>query len=206
VACALGENWSYAGPEAVMDEIARVAPDKFGGVGYDRLDGDGLQWPCPRPDHPGTATVHETRFIRGKGRLVVAEFVPSPEHDVEGFPYLLITGRVLDHYNVGTMTRRTASRELVSADLLEIHPDDADRERIDDGATIEVESRWGRITVAVRHARRVAPGTLFLSFHFPETHTNRLLGPHVDPQSKCPDYKVTSVRLGAPTGSFPHGP
>ncbi|NJL27126.1 MAG: molybdopterin-dependent oxidoreductase, partial [Thermoanaerobaculia bacterium] len=192
----LGEAWDYPTPAEVMDEIARVAPRLFGGVSYDRLEGDGLQWPCPANDHPGTATVHADGFIRGKGQLVAIDFVPSPEHGVEGYPYLLVTGRVLEHYNVGTMTRRTPSRELVSEDRLEIHPQDAEHERLHEGDRIEIESRWGRTTVPVHLSRRVAPGTFFLPFHFPETRANLLTGPQADPQSKCPEYKVTAVRIG----------
>ena len=195
VAARLGASWSYSGPGDVMDEIAAVAPDLFGGIGYDRLDGDGLQWPCPDRDHPGTAVVHADGFLRGKGKLVSVDYAPSPEHGVEGYPYLLVTGRVLDHYNVGTMTRRTPQSELVGEDLLELHPSDAGREGIRDGDRVDVESRWGRTTITARRSRRVAPGTLFVSFHFPETHTNRLTGPHLDPEAGCPQYKATAVRL-----------
>jgi formate dehydrogenase alpha subunit len=196
----LGEGaagWDYSSPAEVMDEVARVAPRLFGGVSYDRLAGDGLQWPCPAPDHPGTATVHGERFLRGKGLLVAVDWEPSPEHGAEGFPFLLVTGRVLQHYNVGTMTRRTPHRELVPEDVLEIHPEDAARLGLADGARVALESRWGRTEAPARLSRRVQPGTLFLSFHYPETHTNRLVGPHRDPRSKCPDYKVIAVRLEA---------
>ena len=195
VAHRLGGDWSYAHPGEVMEEIAAVAPGLFGGIRYGRLAGDGLQWPCPEPDHPGTEVMHEDGFLRGRGKLVTVDHAPSPEHDVDGYPYLLVTGRVLDHYNVGTMTRRTPQRELVEEDVLEIHPADARSEGVDDGERVEVESRWGRTAVTARHARRVAPGTLFLSFHFPETHANRLTGPHMDPDAKCPQYKATAVRL-----------
>jgi formate dehydrogenase alpha subunit len=197
VAAAMGATARYSDPSDVMDEIARVAPQLFGGVSYDRLEGDGLQWPCPSADHPGTATVHAGRFLRGKGRLMAVAYRRSPELAVEGFPYTLVTGRVLEHYNVGTMTRRTPNRELVRQDLLEIHPDDALREAIQEGSDVVVESRWGCIRTAARISTRVAPGTLFLSFHFPESHTNRLTGPQLDPDSKCPEYKVTAVRLQA---------
>lgn len=196
VANRLGGSWDYEGPAEVMDEIARVAPALFGGVSYDRLGPDGLQWPCPSSDHPGTATVHADAFLRGRGQLVSVEDAPSPEHGVEGYPYLLITGRVLDHYNVGTMTRRTRQTELVDEDLLEIHPSDADREGLADGDRVTVRSRWGQTEVAVRRSDRTASGTLFLSFHFPETHANRLTGPHMDLDAKCPQYKATAVRLG----------
>ena len=192
---ALGIDWSYGTPGNVMEEIARVAPALFGGVSYERLDSDGLQWPCPAPDHPGTATVHVGGFMSGKGKLASIDYEPSPEHGVPGYPYLLITGRLLEHYNVGTMTRRSGLRELVSEDVLEIHPEDARRDGLGEGEPVTVESRWGSIVVPARHSARVAPGTLFLSFHFPGTHANRLTGPTLDPRSNCPQYKATAVRV-----------
>jgi formate dehydrogenase major subunit len=194
-AIALGAPWRYASPAQVMEEIAAVAPDLFGGVCYDRLSRDGLQWPCPTLDHPGTATVHADAFLRGRGRLSASTHRASSEHDVTGFPYLLVTGRVLQHYNVGTMTRRTAHRQLAPDDLLEINADDAEREQIIDGDLLALESRWGATRVRARVSGRVARGTLFLSFHHPETHANRVTGPSVDPESKCPNYKATAVRL-----------
>ena len=195
VAVKMGANWHYQNPGEVMDEIAQVAPHFFGGVSYSRLQGDGLQWPCPASDHPGTVTVHAEHFIRGKGQLVEIDYLPSPEHGVAGYPFLLITGRLLEHYNVGTMTRRTPQQELVSEDVLEIHPADANREHIADGEPVHLESRWGSTTVTAKYSRRIAPSTLFLSFHYPETHTNRITGPHLDPKSKCPQYKAVAVRL-----------
>jgi predicted molibdopterin-dependent oxidoreductase YjgC len=143
--------------------------------------------------------VHADGFLRGKGHLMAIGYEASPEHGVEGYPYLLITGRLLEHYNVGTMTRRTPLGEVVMEDLLEIDSSDAGRDGIADGSQVEVESRWGRTRVRVRHSSRVAPGTMFLTFHFPETHANRLTGPTLDPQSKCPQYKATAVRVLQPT-------
>ncbi|MDH3978145.1 MAG: formate dehydrogenase subunit alpha [Gammaproteobacteria bacterium] len=197
VANCLGAGWDYPDPAAVMDEIARVAPHLFGGVSYARLGDDGLQWPCPSPQHAGTMRVHEKKFIRGRGQLVSVDHVPSPEHDVDAYPLLLITGRVLQHYNVGTMTRRTPHTELVTKDWLEISPEDAARSGISDQARVRVESRYGSVELTAKISARVAPGTLFLSFHFPESHTNVLTGPHVDPDSHCPEYKLTAVRLTA---------
>jgi formate dehydrogenase alpha subunit len=195
VARAIGEPWRYDDPSDVWEEIARIAPQLFGGVSYARLGARGLQWPCPSPDHPGTETVHAEGFLRGRGRLVAVDFQPSPEHDVPGYPHLLITGRVLHHYNVGTMTRRTPAATLVPGDFLEVHPEDALARGLRDGDVVVVESRWGACRAPVRLSERVARGTLFLSFHFPETHTNRVTGPQLDPESKCPEYKVTAVRL-----------
>ena len=199
VANAMGAHWTHETPSDVMDEIARVAPNLFGGVSYARLEPDGLQWPCPSASHPGTATVHAEGFLRGKGRLVALDYVPSPEHTQNGYPFLLITGRALEHYNVGTMTRRTPNSTLLPADFLEIHAADAARLHIRDGQAVQVRSRWGLTQAPARVTERVSPGTLFLTFHFPETHTNVLTSPYVDPQSKCPEYKVTAVAI-APLG------
>jgi formate dehydrogenase alpha subunit len=195
IANAMGAHWTYETPSDVMDEIALVAPSLFGGISYDRLEPDGLQWPCPSPNHPGTTTVHSAGFLRGKGRLVAIDFVQSPEHSESGYPFLLITGRALEHYNVGTMTRRTPNSDLLSADFLEIHSEDATRHYISDGQMVRLRSRWGSTQALARVSERVLPGTLFLTFHFPETHTNVLTSPYLDPQSKCPEYKVTAVDI-----------
>ncbi len=195
VAVAMGASWRYQEPADVMDEIARVAPHMFGGVSYDRLGADGLQWPCPEAGHSGTARVHTEGFVRGKGRLVSIDYAASPEQCSEDFPFILVTGRVLDHYNVGSMTRRTAQRELVGEDFLEIHPDDAAAKGLAAGDFVELESRRSHVRVRVHLSHRVTPGTLFLAFHYPETHTNRLTSAYTDPESKCPEYKITAVRL-----------
>jgi predicted molibdopterin-dependent oxidoreductase YjgC len=195
VAVAMGASWHYPEPTDVMDEIARVAPHLFGGVSYGRLGPDGLQWPCPEPGHSGTARVHAERFVRGKGRMVDIDFTASPEQCSEDFPFMLVTGRILEHYNVGSMTRRTAQRELVGEDFLEIHPDDAAAKGLAAGDFVEIESRRSRTQVRVSLSHRVTPGTLFLAFHYPETHTNCLTSSYTDPESKCPEYKITAVRL-----------
>lgn len=199
LATALGEKRAHATPAEVMEEIAQIAPVLFGGVRYERLDGDGLQWPCPQPDHPGTAGVHADGFLRGRGQLSCDAYVPSPESDVEGRPWTLITGRVLHQYNVGSMTRRTPSQQLASADELEIAPEDAAAVGVADGGRVEIESRWGRTEVAVRLSRRVQIGQLFLSFHHPESHANAVTGPYRDESSDCPEYKLTAVTIRAVT-------
>jgi formate dehydrogenase alpha subunit len=193
----MGANWQHNSPSDIMDEIAQVAPDYFGGISYSRLQPDGLQWPCPTLDHPGTGTLHESKFMRGKGKVACVEYSQSPEHGIEGYPFLLITGRLLEHYNVGTMTRRTPNQLMVSEDVLNIHPEDAGKHNITDGQRVKITSRWGSTTVTACSSRRIAPGTLFLSFHFPETHANRVTGPHHDPQSNCPQYKAIAVRVEA---------
>jgi formate dehydrogenase alpha subunit len=192
---ALGLPWQYESPGEVLAEIARAAPTLFGGLAEDRLDGDGLQWPCPSREHPGTERLHVERFLSGRAQLSVVSYAPSPEVDVPGFPLTLVTGRVRDQYNVGTMTRRTPVGALAPEDALELAPADADALGIADGEIARVVSRWGETQAPLRRSARIARGTCFLSFHHPETHTNRLIGPQRDPESNCPEYKLTAVRV-----------
>jgi len=192
---ALGVAWNYEHPSQVMDEIAQVAPALFGGVRYERLAEAGLQWPCPAVGHAGTATVHAERFMRGRGRLFPVSYNATPEVRTPQLPYLLITGRVLQHYNVGTMTRRTPNLGLVAQDVLLMHRDDANADGLVEGEDVVVESRYGSIVVTLQFAAEIRRGTVFLSFHFPDTHANALTSSLVDPQSKCPEYKVTAVAV-----------
>lgn len=207
LARAMGAPWDYANPAGVMDEIAAVAPELFGGIAYSRLDGDGLQWPCPDPSHPGTAIVHAAGFMRGRGLFSIVSHQGSSEQRTEEWPFILITGRVLQHYNVGSMTRRTPNLRFAGADVLVVHPDDARSCGVGPGDWVEIESRHGRTRVRARISDEVRPRTLFLSFHFPETRTNALTGSQVDPHSHCPDYKATAVRIramgrGMPSSAF----
>ncbi|MCX6130281.1 MAG: formate dehydrogenase subunit alpha [Proteobacteria bacterium] len=195
VARAMGADWQYDSPSEVMTEIALAAPHLFGGISYARLQEDGLQWPCRDQEDQGTVTVHAEGFMSGKGKLASIEYQVSPEHGIQGYPFLLITGRLLEHYNVGTMTRRTPNFNLITEDVLDIHPNDAADYKIIDGDRVKLQSRWGEISVNVRLSSRLSRGTLFLSFHFPETHANRLTGPHLDPLSKCPQYKAVAVKI-----------
>jgi predicted molibdopterin-dependent oxidoreductase YjgC len=192
---ALGLPWRYENPAQVLDEIARAAPALFGGLAEGRLDGDGLQWPCPSRAHPGTERLHVEHFLRGRAQLSVVPYAASPETDVPGFPLTLVTGRVRDQYNVGTMTRRTPLNSLAPNDWLELAPEDADSLGIAEGAQARVVSRWGEIEAPLRRSARIARGTCFLSFHHPTSHTNCLIGPQRDPESNCPEYKVTAVRV-----------
>ncbi len=195
VGAAMGAPWHYTRPSEVWDEVARAVPHLFGGVSYPRIETDGVQWPCPTPDHPGTRTVHQSGFVRGKALLTSVDFSPPQDALDAGHPFVLITGRVLEHYNVGTMTRRTPTSQIIPADYLEVHPEDAARLTIADGEPVRVRSRWGEAVAPARVTRRSTPGVVFLTFHFPETGTNCVVGPYVDPTSKCPDYKVIAVSL-----------
>jgi predicted molibdopterin-dependent oxidoreductase YjgC len=190
---ATGCPQTFSGPAEIMDEIARVAPI-FTGAGYPQLEGDGLQWPVFSADHPGTAILHTDTFPHGRGRLSRVEYLPSPEH---GGALTLVTGRRLEHYNNGSMTRRTPNRTLAPDDVLEIHPSDASRRGIEDGASVRVTSAHGEARVRAHVTDRVREGTVFLSFHFPGTGANQLTGPVRDRLTGCPQFKVTAVEVAA---------
>lgn len=198
ILCALlsasGNPQPFSGPADVLAEVARLSP-LHAGISYARLEGDGLQWPVPGDTHPGTDILHRAAFPIGKAVLSCIEPVPSPALRDAEFPLLLVTGRALAHYNNGSMTRRTDNVQLRPDDPLEVHPLDAAALHIEDGAKVRVRSRWGEALTTAQITDRVLPGTLFLTFHFPETGTNQVTSNVTDRIADCPEYKVTPVAL-----------
>jgi formate dehydrogenase major subunit len=152
--------------------------------------------------------LYEERFATASGRanLLAVDWEPPGEAASEAFPFILITGRQLAHYNCGTQTRRTGNVELQPADLVEIHPEDAARLGIADADFVEISSPRGKVETWACVTRRVAPGNVFLSFHFPEVKTNVLTGPGSDPLTRCPEYKVTAVAVRKIPGAHPKPP
>ncbi|MCX5648250.1 MAG: formate dehydrogenase subunit alpha, partial [Planctomycetota bacterium] len=156
----------------------------------------GLQWPCPDPGHAGTPILHKDRFTRGRGKFHAVEFIPPKELPDAQFPFLLSTGRILQHFHTGTMSRRSEVLDrLVSVGAIEIHPQDAARLGVADSQPVRVASRRGEITIQARVTDRVAPGTLFLAFHYRESPANRLTIAALDPVAKIPEFKVCAVRV-----------
>ncbi len=195
LATAMGARWEYAHPGEIMDEVARVTPS-MAGVSYERLEDDGLVWPCPDEDHSGTPILHRDAFVRGKGRFTIIPDIPSQEQPDENYPLVLVTGRRLVHYNNGSMTRRCRGlMSLVPGEFLEIHPRDGARLGIRDEETVRVRSRRGSLKVRARLSERVRPGTTFMAFHFPDTLTNILTSPGLDEISLTPEYKVCAVAV-----------
>lgn len=189
----LGHEMGWETPWDALDEIARLTPE-YAGVSYERLGRTGLQWPV-HVDGTDSPTLYAERFSTadGLGHFAVLPYkVPGDAPDSE-FPLVLVTGRVLQHYNAGTMTRRTRNIALVDHDVLEIHPDDAARLWIADGDVVSVRSRVGRTQLHATVTERIEPGHVFTSFHFPETRTNLLVGQSADVNTSCPEYKVIAV-------------
>jgi formate dehydrogenase major subunit len=182
-------------PSALLEEIAKVVPF-FEGVRWDELGDDGKQWPV-RADGTDTQIMHKGQFKRGLGKLHFYNWEESPEllQNAEEFPFILTTGRKLEHYNCGTMTRRTANSEILSEDRLVINPADARDKKITDGDSVRISSQRGEVTLRASISTTVKPGILYTTFHFPEQMINYVTSDVKDKESLCPEYKVVAVEI-----------
>ncbi|MDD3799759.1 MAG: formate dehydrogenase subunit alpha [Novosphingobium sp.] len=195
LANAMGLGWNYAHPSEILAEIARLTPS-FAGVTWERLCAEGsLQWPVNEAHPDGSPIMHVDGFVRGKGKFVVTEYVPTDEKTGPRFPLLLTTGRILSQYNVGAQTRRTANSAWHPEDLLEIHPADAGNRGLNDGGWARLASRTGETTLRVKVTDRVAPGVVYTTFHHPATQANVVTTDYSDWATNCPEYKVTAVQV-----------
>jgi predicted molibdopterin-dependent oxidoreductase YjgC len=193
ISAALGHDMGFQSPADVMDEVAALTPD-WAGVSHERIGRGGLQWPVAA-DGTDSPILYTERFELpgGRARMAALPYKPPGSESSEEFPMILVTGRRLEHYNAGTMTRRTANLDLFPADWLEIHPDDAERLWVADGELVSVRSAYGRIELPARITDRIEVGHIFTAFHFPEVRTNLLVGSSADVNTSCPEYKVVAV-------------
>jgi formate dehydrogenase major subunit len=190
-----GYPMAYESPEEIMKEIASVTPS-YGGITYERLEGDGLQWPCPNEDHPGTKFLHKDKFVRGQGLFHGIEYKAPAETVDDEFPFWFTTGRVFAHYHTGTMTRNCPTLESeVSEGYLEVNPADAERMELRQDDRVKVASRRGEMTAKTMVTDRVAEGVLFMPFHFAESNANALTNTAFDPVCKIPELKVCAVKM-----------
>ncbi|MFN8828471.1 MAG: formate dehydrogenase subunit alpha [Labrys sp. (in: a-proteobacteria)] len=200
IAKAMGFAMDYAHPSEVMDEIAALTPS-FAGVSYAKLEELGsVQWPCNEKTPEGTPVMHIDGFVRGRGKFMITEYVPTDERTGPRFPLLLTTGRILSQYNVGAQTRRTQNTVWHGEDLLEIHPHDAEQRGIRDGDWVKLESRSGATSLRATVTDRVAPGVVYTTFHHPVTQANVITTEFSDWATNCPEYKVTAVQITPSNG------
>lgn len=181
----------------IMDEIASVTPS-FGGISHARLDaGESLQWPCKDKDHPGTPIMHVGHPARGKALLYPAVYKPSQELPDEEYPFILMTGRILYHYNAAAMTARSPGLMDISGEgFIEINHRDAKRLNIMNGEKIRISSRRGEITATAHVGRKVSEGETWMPFHFPDSPVNELTNAALDDLARIPEYKVCAVKIG----------
>jgi len=191
--------WQYPSISAIFDELAAVTPI-YHGMNYNRLEGNGLQWPCPNEDHPGTKFLHAGKFSRGRGLFHAVTAHDPVEQPDEEYPFILSTGRVLYHYHSGTMTRRSEPLDWREPrGFAEINPADAEPLDLQDNFPVHIQSRRGSVRTRVRISEKVPPGTIFLAFHWREAPANMLTQDHtLDPTAKIPEYKLATVRLENP--------
>ena len=189
-----GEFFTYDSAEEIWNEIRSVWPAGRG-ITYERLDGGGLQWPCPDDVHSGTEVMHTASFPTGRAALRRVPYRPTDEIVDEEFPLLLITGRTLYQFNAGTMTMRTPNVKLRPADVLDISFEDVKRLKLDEGERVRIRSRYGEATLPIRITSTVKPGELFATFHTAEVFLNRVTSAHRDRYVKSPEYKVTAVKI-----------
>jgi formate dehydrogenase alpha subunit len=193
----MGYPMNYASASEIMAEINAVTPS-YAGITYERLEKEGIQWPCPNTDHPGTRFLHKDRFSRGRGLFHAIEYIPPAELPSDEYPIILSTGRVLYHYHTGTMTRLSkGSMERCPESLVEINPLDAEKLGIGDGQMVRVTSRRGTLKAKAKITTRSDRGTIFMNFHFHEAAVNLLTNPALDPIGKIPEYKICAVRVEA---------
>lgn len=188
-------GFEYSSPQEIFDEIAELTPI-YHGMSYERIETDGLQWPCRSPEDPGTEYLHRGEFTRGRGLFTGIEFKEPVELPDEDYPFILTTGRIMFHFHTGTMTRISlALHQEVKEGYVEISPEDARGLGIEDEEKVKVSSRRGKIVIKAKLTDRVEKGVVFIPFHFVESAANVLTNPALDPVAKIPELKVCAVRV-----------
>ncbi len=191
----LGYEWDYNSPEEIFQEMTSLTPH-YGGITYDRIAQEGIQWPCPDPDHPGTRYLHQGKFPRGRGKLHAIDYIPPAELPDEEYPFLLTTGRKLTQYHTGTLSRRSSGLSGIDPEeMVEINPVDAAKLGLEEGDRMVISSRRGQVTARAFPTERVPERMIFMTFHFSESAANILTNPALDPVAKIPEFKVCGVKI-----------
>ena len=194
VAQAMGYDMKYSSTEEIMDEIAELTPI-YGGINHARLKGVCLHWPCPDDENDGTPILHTKEFSRGLGKFHAVKYRPPAEETDDKYPFVLTTGRVLQQFHTGTMTRKSRGiEELAGTAIIEINPKDAKKLGIKDGQKVKIKSRRGKIEPTAKISD-IREGTVFIPFHYAEAAANRLTNDAIDPVAKIPEFKVCAVKL-----------
>ncbi|MBE9469888.1 MAG: formate dehydrogenase subunit alpha [Chloroflexi bacterium] len=189
----MGHPFGYESAAQIMEEIASLTPI-YGGIRFDRLDQDGLQWPCPDSSHPGTPYLYQDGFARGRGKFHAMDHIPPAESVSKSYPLILTTGRILEHWHTGTMSRRSGVlSKLRPEGAIEMHPSDATKLGLIESDLIVVASKRGQIEVPVHITEKSPPGVVFMPFHWHEAAANILTSDALDPVAKIPEFKVSAV-------------
>ena len=189
-------NFDYSKAEEVFDELCDLSPI-YHGLSYARIDKGTLHWPVPTKDHPGTPVLHIWEFPCGLGKLQCVEYQPPAEVPDDEYPWFLTTGRRLATYHTNTMTGRAKGLSVLAPnEWLELHPMDAEELGLKSKEWVKVTSRRGDVLTRVKVTKASPPGTMFMSFAFPEeTPTNYITNPEADPITETPELKVAAIRV-----------
>jgi len=194
--------WDYGEPEQVFREMADVAV-MLKGVNYKRIEKTGLQYPVNDEDHPGTPFLFADSFPSGRGRFFPAKYIPVAEPPDDEYPFILTTGRLLEHWHGGSMTRHSHLNDLYPEPYLELHEIDAAQLGLKDGAMVQVASRRGIVYVRVHISPKASPGIVFLPMHFQEAAANLLTIDALDAEAKIPEFKACAVSIQAASANSP---
>jgi formate dehydrogenase major subunit len=197
IAQRLGHQWSSDSAQEIWDnEISALAP-QFCGIKYKRLEGDGLQWPCPNEDHAGTCFLHKDgQFTCGLGVFNPVDWTPPAEVPDDQYPFVLSTGRRLTHYHTRTQTGRCEGlNDILGEETADISAEDARTLGIQDGEMVQVASRRGKVKVKAKVTRQVPKGMVWMAFHFRENNANWLTNDAFDNITMTAEYKACAVRI-----------
>jgi len=191
-----GEGFSFSSVNQIFEEMRKVTP-QYAGISFTRLgQPGGLQWPCPKEDYPGTPILHGKVFTRGRGKFHPIIYRKPAESPTDEFPFILTTGRVMSQWHTRSMTGRSPALNAEFPEgFVEINPEDARKLGVSDADSVEVSSRRGKIQTKARVTDKVAPGVIFMPFHFAEQAANRLTNPALDPIAKIPELKVCAAAV-----------
>ena len=192
---ALGRPMDYACAEDIFSELSSLVPS-YKGINYQRLEKNGIQWPCPTSDSPGTPILHVNQFARGRGLFHPVQDIPPDERPDVDYPFVLTTGRCYEHYHTGTMTRRSRGLDLLCPQgYAEMNPEDASDMEIRENDPVILKSRRGQIRIGVSLTKVCPRGVVFVPFHFNESRINLLTNPAMDPIAKTPELKVCAIAV-----------
>jgi formate dehydrogenase major subunit len=194
----MGYEMKYSGADAIFDEFAELT-DSYKGLSYRTLGMLGKLWPCPDPENEdGIQILFGDKFpsASGKAKFVPAEFAPAKELPDDEYGFVLNTGRLLEHWHTGSMTRRSKTLDAIEPEATcEMHPDDLANLGVADGDMVKIASRRGEVVIKVRASRKSAPGSVFIPFHFREAAANVLTTDALDPYGKIPEFKFCAVKV-----------
>ncbi|MEF1288705.1 formate dehydrogenase subunit alpha [Vibrio sp. M260118] len=196
IANAMGSDWHYLDVADITAEITRVTP-QYAGLKWDNITPEGVQWPSNKNNPNGTRIMHQTQFTRGKGQMVGVPFRYAAELPDEEYPLVLTTGRVLEQFHTGTMTRKTKGLDKLAGPRAMISVQDAEALGISNGQRLKVSTRRGEIEIDAFVTKRIQKGVIFIPFHFVESSVNRLTTTATDPHAKIPEFKVAAVKVEA---------